>query len=64
MEGQRLAVAEFAALERSTTGWLFMAGWSQGRTQGRMRTCGLADVGTMDGRTKFEDSYFRIFMKT
>ena len=39
-----------------------MAGWSQGRTQGRMRTRGLADGGTTDGRTKLEDSYFHIFM--
>ena len=34
--------------------------WSQGRTQGRMRTRGVADGGTTDGRTKFEGLYFRI----
>ena len=40
-----------------------MAGWSQGWTQGRMRTRRLEDVGRTDGRRKFEDSCFHIFME-
>ena len=45
-------------------GWL-VAGTDAGTdAEGRMRTRGLADGGTTEGRTKFEDSYFHIFMKT
>ena len=45
-------------------GWL-VAGTDAGTdAEGRMRTRALADGGTTEGRTKFEDSYFHIFIKT
>ena len=42
-----------------------MPGWLvAGTDAGTDGTRGLADGGTTDGRTKFEDSYFHIFIKT
>ena len=42
-----------------------MLGWLVAGTDARTDADALAGgVGTADGRTKFEDSYFRIFMKT